>query len=196
MLPAPPDPDELARHFPTRTVHASFPFCRIHHETLEPEWFCTDRRCRFDPPAGEGFGTCYLAGNPLGAFVERFGRLRIVPRRLVDAKVLSRLQVPSDLTVADATDRRIVGRYGLTAELWAGDDLDGSQTWAAALFRAGFAGIWYSCRHDTSGSLHALALFAKPGVQPAQVLSLGPPAPISTELLDDAAERFDILVAD
>lgn len=99
MLPQPPDPTELRDAFPLRTVQASFPFARIHDEVLEPEWFCSDGECRFDPPVDPVFGACYVAGNPLGAFVERFGRLRAVPRRLVEAKVLSYLYLPSDTIV-------------------------------------------------------------------------------------------------
>ena len=75
-LPAPPgDPAELA-DFPSRDVPADFPYTRIHHDRFEAEWFCCCGRCRFDPPPGAAFGTCYLAGHPLGAFVEKFGRLR------------------------------------------------------------------------------------------------------------------------
>lgn len=116
-LPAPPrDPAELA-DFPFRQVPADFPYARIHHDRFEPEWFCQCGQCRFDPPAGGSFGTCYLAGHPLGAFVEKFGRLRVVPRSLVDQHSLTALQLPSPLRVADVTDRRILSRWHLSAEL-------------------------------------------------------------------------------
>src|SRR5438445_11499753 len=74
--PRPPDdPAELVA-FPARTVPADYPYSRVHHDRHEPEWFCNKGDCRFDPPPGAGFGTCYLAGHPLGAFVEKFGRLK------------------------------------------------------------------------------------------------------------------------
>lgn len=192
-LPAPPgDPAELA-DFPSRDVPADFPYTRIHHDRFEAEWFCSCGRCRFDPPPGAAFGTCYLAGHPLGAFVEKFGRLRVVPRSLVDQHALATLQVPSPLRVADATDRRILGRWGLSAELWAGDDYAGSQRWAERLHQAGFAGIWYSARHDVHGDFHSLAVFGKPGYQPDALLRYSD-GPIPQRLLDEATVRFGIEV--
>lgn len=190
-LPAPPrDPAELA-DFPFRQVPADFPYARIHHDRFEPEWFCHCGQCRFDPPTGGSFGTCYLAGHPLGAFVEKFGRLRVVPRSLVDQHALAALQLPSPLRVADVTDRRILGRWHLSAELWAGDDYAGSQRWAERLHQAGFAGIWYSARHDVRGGLHNLAIFGKPGHQPDALLRYSD-EPIPQWLLHEAAVTFGI----
>jgi hypothetical protein len=165
-LPWPPDdPAELAE-FPTRIVPADYPYSRVHHDRHEPEWFCDNGDCRFDPPPGAGFGTCYLAGHPLGAFVEKFGRLKAVPRSLVDQHALANLRLGSPMRVADVTDRTVVGRWHLSAELWAGDDYGGSQRWAQRLQQAGFGGIWYSASHDVRGGLHSLALFGKPGYHP------------------------------
>lgn len=124
------------------------------------------RDCRFEPPPGAEFGTCYLAGHPLGAFVEKFGRLKTVPQSLVDRHSIASLRLGSPVRVADVTDRMIMGRWHLSAELWAGDDYEGSQRWARRLHQAGFAGIWYSAAHDIRGDLHSLAFFGKPGDRP------------------------------
>lgn len=162
LRPPPADPAELA-DFPARRVADAYSYARVHAETHAPEWFCTCGEHRFDPPlsASSPFGTCYLAGHPLGAFVEKFGDLSIVTRERVDAHRLAHLQVPAT-RLADATDRRAL-RWGVTAELAAGRDYAGAQQWAERLFQAGFAGIWYAARHDPSGDLHSIALFGKPG---------------------------------
>ena len=194
-LPVPPaDPLELAATFPVRELPVSYRYYRLHRHDREPEWFCTCGRCRFDPPDSESFGTCYVAAHPLGAFVERFGRLRNgVPRSLVDSHRLAGLGLPSPVRVADASDRAVVGRWGLSAELWAGDDYPGSQRWAERLHQAGFAGIWYPARHDPAGQLHSVALFGKPGNQPAAFIPYGDEV-VSADLCDDAFTRFGILV--
>jgi hypothetical protein len=125
---------------------------------------------------------------------ERFGRLRNgVPRSLVDSHRLAGLGLPSPVRVADASNRTVVGRWGLSAELWAGDDYPGSQRWAERLHQAGFAGIWYPARHDPAGQLHSVALFGKPGHQPAALVPYGDEV-VSAELGDDAFTRFGILV--
>ena len=192
-LASPPDdPSELV-DFPARTVPADYPYSRIHHDRHEAEWFCDKGDCRFDPPPGTGFATCYLSGHPLGAFVEKFGRLQVIPRSLVDQHSLTSLRLASPVRVVDATDRTILGRWHLSAELWAGDDYEGSQRWAHRLHQAGFAGIWYSAAHDVHGGLHSLALFGKPGHQPDALLRYSD-EPIPQALIDEAAATFGLEV--
>lgn len=165
LRPPPADHAELA-DFPARQVADAYPYARIHAEGHDPEWFCASGARRFDPPRGsaEVFGTCYLAGHPLGAFVERFGDLGVVTRQRIDARCLAHLQVPAT-RLADLTDRRALG-YGVTGELSSGGDYPGAQAWAERLFQAGFGGLWYTARHDPRGDLHSVALFAKPGLHP------------------------------
>ena len=192
LTPPPADPADL-RDFPYRVIPADYPYSRIHHDRFEPEWFCDGGECRFDLPDGSGGGTCYLAGHPLGAFVEKFGRFRVVPRSLVDQHSIARLALPSAVRVADLTDRTLVGRWGLSAELWAGDVYEQSQAWARRLHEAGFAGIWYSAAHDVTGAFHSLALFGKRGHSPDALLSYGD-EPIPEDLIDEAAVTFGIQV--
>ncbi|MHB1535528.1 MAG: RES family NAD+ phosphorylase [Acidimicrobiales bacterium] len=192
FAPPPANPAELAE-FPAREIPANYRYSRIHRQHHEPEWFCTCGDCRFDPPDRSAFGTCYLAGHPLGAFIERFGRLRAVPQSLIDLHRLAGLGLASPVRVADVTDRTVVGRWGLTAGLWAGGDYTASQLWAARFFEAGFSGIWYSAAHDTQGVHHSLALFGKPAYQPDQFLSYGD-EPISDDLCDAAYEYFGMEV--
>ena len=94
-LRRPPADSSALAAFPVRAVAETYPYARIHLVTHEPEWFCSCGGHRFDPPraSSPAFGTCYLAGQPVGAFVEKFGDLGIVeprPRRRPPA------QLPSD----------------------------------------------------------------------------------------------------
>jgi hypothetical protein len=90
------------------------------------------------------------------------------------------------------TDRTILGRWHLSAELWAGDDYEGSQRWAKPTpASAGFAGIWYSAAHDVHGRLHSLALFGRPGHQPDALLRYSD-EPIPQALIDEAAATFGL----
>jgi hypothetical protein len=106
---------------------------------------------------------------------------------------LASLRLASPVRVADATDRTILGRWHLSAELWAGDDYEGSQRWAHRLHQAGFAGIWYSAAHDVHGGLHSLALFGKPGHQPDALLRYSD-EPIPQALIDETAATFGLEV--
>lgn len=188
----PANPGELV-DFPARPVADAYPYARIHVEAHEPEWFCNCGQHRFDPPSSASslFGTCYLAGSPLGAFIEKFGDLRYVSRELVDAHRLAYLQVPAT-RIADATNRQAL-RWGVTAELAVGGDYAGAQEWALRLFQAGFGGIWYTARHDPKGDLHSIALFGKPGFH-EEAFAGGWSEPIADDLLADVDARFGIEV--
>ncbi len=188
----PADPAELSE-FPVRSIADAYPYARIHTEEHEPEWFCVCGDHRFDPPPGarELFGTCYLAGHPVGAFIEKFADLGIVTRERVDAHRLAHLQIPAT-RLADATDRSAL-RWGVTGELGAGGDYPGAQAWAERLFQAGFGGIWHTAKHDPRGDLHSIALFGKPGFHEEAFVSRWS-EPIGGELVGDVADRFDIQV--
>jgi len=157
---APANPAELAE-FPVRSIADAYPCARIHASEHEPEWFRVYGDHRFDPPrrARELFGTCYLAGHPVGAFIEKFADMGIVTRERVDAHRLAHLQIPAT-RLADATDRRAL-RRGVTGELGAGGDYPGAQAWAERLFQPGFGGIWYTAKHDPQGDLPSIASFDK-----------------------------------
>lgn len=166
LHPPPRDPAELAA-FPSRVLAGDVVLARIHQENHAPEWFCACGNHRFDSPIGsrELFGTCYLAEHPITAFIEKFGDLRLVSQERVDAHQLSFLQVPST-RLADLTDRRGLGSWGVTGELATGSDYAGAQEWAQQLFQAGFGGLWYTARHDPQGELRSIALFGAPGLHP------------------------------
>ena len=188
----PSDPAELA-DFPARSVADAYPYTRIHEEAHQPEWFCTCGERRFDPPPGASplFGTCYLAGHPVGAFIEKFGALGIVARERVETHRLAHLQVPAT-RLADATNRMAM-RWGVTGELAGGGDYRGTQEWAERLFQAGFGGIWYTARHDPRGDLHAVALFGKPGLH-EEAFAGGWSESIRDDLVDDVGARFGLHV--
>jgi hypothetical protein len=179
--------------FPARSITEAYPYVRIHQQVHDPQWFCTCGGHRFDPPSDTvaRFGTCYLSGHPLGAFIEKFGDLGVITRERIDAHRLAHLQVPA-ARLADTTDRRALA-WGVTAELAGGGDYDGAQQWAERLFQAGFAGIWYAARDDPGGDLHSLALFGKPGLHPEAFVSQES-RPIGDDLIDEVAARFGLEV--
>ncbi len=188
----PADPNELAT-FPVKVLSDSFPYTRIHDVIHEPQWFCACGEDRFDPPAGTStvFGTCYLAGNPVGAFIEKFGDLPIVTRSRIDASLVAGMIVPTT-RLADMTNRAAF-EWGVTAELSTGDDIAGSQAWAERFFQAGFGGIWYTARHDPQTDLHSVALFGKPGVHPEAFVDVWS-EPIGNDLVNDIEARFGFRV--
>lgn len=188
----PRDPAELSA-FPARSIADAYPYARIQDAAHDAEWFCACGDHRFDPPSGTGslFGTCYLAGHPVGAFIEMFGDLGIVSWGRVDAHRLAQLQVPAT-RLADVTNRAAL-RWGVTVELSAGGDYAGAQEWAEQLFQAGFGGIWYTTKHDPRGDLHSVALFGKPGLHEEAFVSTWS-QPINQELIDDVEARFGIQV--
>jgi hypothetical protein len=189
----PPDDPAALAGFPAKTVAADYRYLRIHHDRFEAEWFCDCGGCRFDLSTDTGLGTCYLAGHPLGAYAEKFGRFNVLPRSLVDQHSMARLALPSPVRVADMTDRTVVGRWQLSASIWAGDDYRVSQLWAMRLQQAGFAGIWYSAAHDVVGAFHSLALFGKSGHRPDSLLRYED-EPISQDLIDEGYDTFAIHV--
>ena len=163
---------------------------RIHAADASPWFFDSGPHSRFNLADA---GTCYLAEEPVGAFVEKFGRLLrpggVIPEPLVDTQRLSRLRPPK-VNVVDLTDPKVLGLVGLTAEIHATTDYGLTQSWASALADAGHAGIRYKARHDPRGQLVSVALFGsgKPLRSAAKTTA------IPVDLIHEASTTFAITV--
>ncbi len=185
-LPAPPDqlPELPSAKLGTEALW------RIHPADVSPWFFDAGPEGRFNLA---DLGTCYLAEEPIGAFVEKFGRLLraggVIPEPLVDSQRLSRLHPPK-VSVVDLTDPKILGLAGLTAQIHTTTDYGLTQTWASALRDAGYAGIRYKARHDPRGQLVSIALFGsgKPPRGAAKTTA------ISVDLIHEASTTFAITV--
>lgn len=185
-LPAPPE--ELPE-LPSSKLGAK-PLWRIHAADVSPWFFDTGPDGRFNLAET---GTCYLAAEPIGAFVEKFGRLLrpggVIPELLVDTQRLSRLRPPK-VDVVDLTDPKVLGLAGLTAEIHSTTDYGLTQGWARALRDAGYAGIRYKARHDPRGQLASIALFGSP--RPPR--SAAKTTAIPVDLIHEASTTFAITV--
>lgn len=185
-LPAPPDdlPELPSVRLGTKALW------RIHPADVSPWFFDVGPDGRFNLA---DTGTCYLAEEPSGAFVEKFGRLLrpggVIPEPLVDTQRLSRVRPPK-VSVVDLTDPKVLGLAGLTAEIHATTDYGLTQSWASALRDAGYAGIRYKARHDPRGQLGSVALFGS-GKPPR---SAAKTRPIPVDLIHEASTTFAITV--
>lgn len=203
--------------FPARVMPAGTPLHRIHRRGCSPAHFNTARLCRFDAPpdASSSYGVCYLAPDPLAAYVEVFGRFRAMPADKIARRCLSTAHTSRELRIADLTQRSVLGRYGVTAAHSTGSDYRASQSLSARLHAAGFDGILYRIRHDPSMALEAVAVFSRAHpLRPAKSHPHGPagepapaadvdaqsapfawsaPADIGLQLIDEGRE-FDITV--
>lgn len=181
-------PDDLPE-LPSMKLGAK-PLWRIHAADAAPWFFDVGPDGRFNLAES---GTCYLAEEPIGAFVEKFGRLLrpggAIPEPLVDAQRLSRLRPPK-AEVVDLTEPAVLGLVGLTAEIHSTTDYDLTQGWALALQEAGYAGIRYKARHDPRGQLISIALFGKSTPPRGKVATTA----IPVDLIHEASATFAIAV--
>jgi hypothetical protein len=159
--------------FPQHVIGPGHTLWRIHGSTHGPWFFRDDGLFRFDLRGRPGWGTCYFAEDPLGAFVETLQNFRTVPlprAELVNRKVYA-YDVGHALVLADVTTNQ-AGGFGVDASASAssGGYYAGSQALAVGFFDAGFAGIRYRVRHDLSQDLIGIALFGPAGPQPDNLL--------------------------
>lgn len=185
-LPAPPDdlPELPSAKLGTEALW------RIHAADVSHWFFDAGPEGRFNLA---DLGTCYLAEEPIGAFVEKFGRLLrpggVIPEPLVDTQRLSRLRPPKT-NVVDLTDPSVLGLAGLTAEIHATIDYGLTQSWARALRDAGYRGIRYKARHDPRGQLVSVALFGSDKPPRGGAKTTG----IPVDLIHEASTTFAITV--
>lgn len=159
-LSRPPEAPGAFDHFPELVLAPGTELVRIHRRGRSPWWFSGEGSGRFDlgPPAMPSRGTCYLAQDPLGAFVEVFRDLRVIPESELRRRALSSIALPRPLRLADATARR-ARVFGVTGALHSTPDYALTRAWAAAFAGAGFDGVRYLLSHDPAQELVGYALF-------------------------------------
>ncbi|WP_423920870.1 RES family NAD+ phosphorylase [Candidatus Poriferisodalis sp.] len=184
-------------NFPALPLPSGNDLYRIHRSSQSPGYFGNSGDNRFEPPQGRenDFGVCYLGREPLAAYVEVFGSLEIVYTDIVSDRGVSTASLNQQLQLGDLTDRRVLGQFGITAEISTGRDYSESQQLAGSLFDAGFDGLLYRVRHDPSMELEAVALFGAPGSASRRDprLEWFDPEPIPAELQERGMD-FAILV--
>lgn len=189
MSPLAAPPADLTG-FPFWELALGTPLYRVHRATRSPWWFASRAESgggRFDLPAPAG--TCYLAEDPLGAFVEVFRETALVAQRDVDRRRLSVFTVAAPIRLADCTARG-ARAFGVTAAIHADPAYDLPGRWAVAFAGAGFDGVRYLVSHDPSARLVGVALFGRAG--PAEWPAATTPIPI--DLCDRTATEFGIRV--
>lgn len=186
-LALPPEDPPSLHEFPACVTLASQPLYRIHRQNHGPWYFSDDGSGRFNlaPPRG----TCYLATEPIGAFIEVFRATALVASADVAKRHLATLHVLRDVKLADCSVRS-ARAFGITAAIHASEDYRATQRWAEAFSRAGFEGICYRLSHDPSQRCLGIALFGQGGESDLPVDS---DEPIGVELIK-AAREFGILV--
>lgn len=146
--------------FPRSTLRGDRIVHRIHNATHGPWWFSEDVG-RFDP-VGTGCGACYLAAEPLGAWVEVFREQMTWSESDVQRRRLLSVELGRGLSLADVTSPRAL-QFNITAQLGAGSDTDASRTFAAEVLAAGYDGVRYWVRHDPRQKSYGYAIFDTAG---------------------------------
>jgi RES domain len=160
-VPWPPDATTL--DFPRFLLGTDVRLYRVHGVDREPRFYSADPYGRWNPPPGvESFGTLYCAASVEGAIIETLGRLgaAVILTTDLQARSISVLQPGHPLDLADMTDLRVLGQYGLTGAVSAAgpEVFERTHAWAAALRNAGLDGVRFRARHDPSLSQVSYAL--------------------------------------
>lgn len=183
-----PPPVAALAAFPAYDLGPDVALFRIHRAQHDVWFFGSSGTSRFDLPAPHG--TCYLAEDPVGAFLETFRYINGIPESEVLARRLSEVRVPTRRRIADLTARAARG-YGVTAALHSMSDYTLPQQWAWNLFAAGYGGLRYLVSHDPLSRHVGVALFGPAG--PAEWPAPAPGA-ITRPLIDEVEREFGIIV--
>jgi hypothetical protein len=174
--------------FPARTWKAGRALWRI-HRTANCAWWYSAEHGRFDPVHVLGVGACYLAPDPLGAFVEVYRTRMELDQADIDDHGLARVEFDRDLRLADIVSRRALS-FGVTAEIDASGDYEASQQLASRLAVTGYDGIRWSVRHDPAQRLVGVALFGPVGAPLSGTQPRADSRAIDERLLDEARRKF------
>lgn len=159
---------------------------------MDPWWFSSSGRGRFDLKLVRGYGTCYLAQTEVAGLLETFPGMQVVDEADVDKRATFEVVLAAPQRLANCCAPS-AGKFGVNAEIHDGLDYEKCQRWAAAFYGANFDGIRYFVRSDPGRALIAYALFDPAGQAPAGRWLAGSSNPVSAKARLDA-ERYGLSV--
>lgn len=183
-----------------RRIPAGTELHRIHRDrTGSVAFFDTHpERGRFNLVGVAGRGTCYLAMEPLGSYVETLGRILSRPVGDIEARRYSVVTLDRDielfdLTMSEARSAYVADGLDLTATVGAGDSYELPQRLALLTHDDGYDGILYTARHDNSHSLECVAFFGPAGAND-NVFNTTKTDHVPQHLIDLARQVFGITI--
>lgn len=159
------EPGDLSG-FPTRRLTTRRGWSRC-HRIVNGAWFFSSATRpgvggRWDLPRPDG--TCYVAADDMGAFMEAFGPEILdqgfVLSSEIAARAITRLKLPEPHVVADLSDDD-VSTFGVTSELTGAVSYEMTQRWAATWHQVGCEGVVYGLRFRPN--CEGLGLFGAAG---------------------------------
>lgn len=159
-LTRPPAPAQL-RNFPRRELQPTDKLFRTHKAQYGAWYFSNGMLGRFDLAAP--MGTCYVAEQQIGAFMEQFRGFTFLKQAVVNDMRMSVVSVPYAIALADCTSSLARG-FGITANFHSTSRRPLTQEWADAFLQAGFHGVRYFLRNDPASKRIGVALFGSAGV--------------------------------
>lgn len=178
-------------------AHSSSLYYKVHLNGTEAVKFGNESLYNFDPPPARqrDFSTCHMATSCEGAFLETLGGIRPLSNRHVDARVITEMQVPEGLRIADFT-RITFGAMRMMLEDAPPSlsDFSVTQWLAAELFDAGYNGVQYTPSSSWL-SYSVVALWSGPG-EGSSMLKSGACQPIPRSVLGTLTEMKAIEVLD
>lgn len=182
-------------------VPVGTPLHRVHRDRPGAiAWFDTSEHGRFNLTDVTDRGTCYLALDPLGAYIETLGRILTRSRDDINARRHSTVAVDRDLRLFDLTRSEARAAYrsaGLdhTATIRAGDDYEAPQRLARLVHDDDYDGILYTARHDPGHAHRSIALFGRAGPNDTDVVfDSCETDTIGNDLIDAGRATFGIVV--
>ncbi|TQE98397.1 MAG: RES domain-containing protein [Spiribacter salinus] len=188
-------PDELShKTLPIQDLSAGHILYRSHHTDLSPLYFSRGRRLnRFDDPSG-GFGVCYCAYSPFGAFAETFLRQRqgdFIDQDELELRCLAEIEAARPLRIVLLYGPNL-SKMGATGTVSTGPiEAAQAQAWSKAIHDHPDEpdGIMYRVRHDDSEMGVALFDRCQAAIRWADSTSWDHSA-----LLNEICSRYDLIL--
>lgn len=159
-LPQPPEPAGLTGlprfRLRERVLH------RVFRASRPSPWWFSSHDGRFDLPVP--LGACYLGRTPVAAVLEAFQHFSgLLPDVELRLRRCAEVVAPRNAPVAANLAAPSARGFGVTAAIWADNNRSLTQSWAYALYRAGWRALHHGIQHDPEGRLRAVTLFDAAG---------------------------------